>query len=588
MGLGKTAQSIVAAERVGAKRILVICPSSVKINWLREFLKWSSYKNIFIVGKQGRIPAKKCVIDTNAEVIIVNYDLCIMPNIKRQICSLKFDVGIMDEAHYLMNRTSGRTKAILARGGIIWSCDYKWALSGTIMKNRNRDCYAILRSLFPHVLGKYTQYINYANHFCGGHQGAFGFEDNLSTNTKELGEIMSKIMIRRTKTDVLSQLPELIEQNIYMDTTPAIEAVLNSEKEFTEDDKKAILNFEMLGETASYRKQLALAKLPQVIEYSKEVLDSVDKVTIFAYHRDMINTLADKLADYGVSVVMGGLTPEQKQYEVDKFVNDPNTRVFIGQIQAAGTGVDGLQTVCSDVIFAELDWVPGTVDQAKARCHRMGQQNATHIHYLVVGDSLEESMLNVLRSKRKNIEIVMKEVEQVVTPEQKGESKTMTLESSLERIAVALEKLVEHETIQINNESALIQAAVAAEEKPKKSKSKTKTKTEVVTETLVEAVPEALAKPEVEEPKAEEPKAEEPKVEEPKVAKAPKRDLQAVISECIARAQILKAKVGDAAAIYINEVTAQITGVEGSRLKDCNADQAEAVLDAINSKIGEI
>lgn len=574
MGLGKTAQSICACEQVGAKKILAICPSAVKINWMREFHKWSNYSNIFIAGRIGKVAAKDCIIDRNAEVVILNYDLCIMPKIKKQLALMSFDVCILDECHYLMNKTSGRTKAILARGGIIWNCKYKWALSGTFMKNRNRDCFAVLRALTPHVMGKYTDYRNYAEYFCGGKMGAFGYDDNMSTHTEELGQMLSKVMLRRTRAEVLSQLPPMTEQNIYLEVTPEISAVINRESEFTEEQVTAILNFQMLGETASYRKELAMAKLPQVIDYIKNALANVNKLTVFAYHRDFINELADKLSEYGVEVVMGGLTPEQKQEKVDNFVNNPDSRVFIGQIQAAGTGVDGLQFVCSDVIFAEIDWVPGTIDQARARCHRMGQENNVHIHYLLVEDSLEDKMLNVLRTKRRNIKSVMTQVEKVVST--KGE-KTMTLENALERIAVALEKMAANG----GKASAFVVSPQneLEEEKPKKatrSKAKAPSEAGQITKTVVEeAVAEAVAEPVAEPVK-------------PVAPAKPKRNLKEIIDQCVQEAMNLGNKVGkETATLYINEVTAQVTGMEGARLSNCNAEQAECVLDAIVSKLNE-
>lgn len=592
MGLGKTAQSIVAAEKSGAKKVLVICPSAVKINWMREFFKWSNFTKVFIAGRVGKIAAKDCIIDRDAEVVIINYDLCIMPKIKKQLTEMTFDVGIMDECHYLMNKTSGRTKAILARGGIIWSCKYKWALSGTFMKNRNRDCFALLRALTPHVLGKYRDYRAYAEYFCGGHMGSFGYEDTASTHTQELGQLLSSVMLRRTRAEVLAELPPLVEQNIYLEKTPAIEAVLRREDEFSEDDLAAILNFQMRGETATYRKELAMAKLPQVVEYAKEILSNVDKVTIFAYHRDLIRGLEDKLSDYGVEVVMGGLSPEQKQEKVDNFVNDANSRVFIGQIQAAGTGVDGLQLICSDVIFAEMDWVPGTIDQARARCHRMGQQSSVHIHYLVVADSLEEKMMNVLRHKRYNIQSVMKQVEKVVTT--KGE-KEMTIEESLSRIASALEKIAELPAAKTapSQEETLTVTAPAEPKKTKKSKKAAaapvnnevaEVTKEVVTQAVEQAQPTLLDEATAVNQVMETPVAPT-KVEEPA---APAKTLDDVVKQCVAEAQKLAAKIGaDVATVYINEVTAQVTGMEGARLSNCNLSQAECVLDAIISKLNE-
>lgn len=592
MGLGKTAQAIVAAEEIKAKRILVICPSSVKINWMREILKWSNYKNIFIAGRQGKTPAKDCVIPLDCECVIINYDMCIMPKIKRQLTGMKFDVGIMDECHYLINRTSGRTKAILEKNGIIWSCKYKWALSGTFMKNRNRDTFPILRSLVPHCLGQYKDYNLFSRRFCGGRMGAFGYEDKLSTNTEELGKMISPAMLRRTKSEVLSELPEVLEQNIYLEITPEIKNILMIEDELSEEEKEKMLNFELMGQTATYRKDLAMAKLPQAVNFIRDTLDEIEKLVIFAYHRDFIDTLAEKFHDYGVEVVKGGLTDTEKQKRVDSFVNDKNIRLFIGQIEAAGTGIDGLQFACSNIIFAEIDWVPGTLDQAKARCHRIGQKNQVHIQYLIIPDSLEEDMLNVLKYKKHNIKSVMKQIERVVQNEEEKEKKDMTLEETLGRIADALEAQVEISKRILSNQETVATVECKEinepEEKPKKkssSKGKKTAKEEAVEETVKEVVNTAVENVSNSAP----PVTPETTPATPAAPAAPKLTLGETVNKIKLSASQLMSKIGQApATTFVNEITAQIVGKEGARVADCNAAQAEAVLDAVSAKLTEL
>jgi SWI/SNF-related matrix-associated actin-dependent regulator 1 of chromatin subfamily A len=579
MGLGKTAQAIKAAEKVGAKRLLVICPSSVKVNWMRELMEWSGYSDIFIAGRRGKISAKNCVIPKDCDCVIINYDMCIMKRVKNQLLSMRFDVGIMDECHYLMNKTSGRTKAVLARNGIIWSCKHKWGLSGTLMKNRNRDMFPILLALFPHCLGRYSDYKAFADRFCGGRMGMFGYEDTGSTNTEELGKMIAPIMMRRTKPEVLSELPEILEQNIYLEKTPEIERALMIENELTDEQIEGMLNFEQMGLTATYRKDLAMAKLPQAINIIKDTLGSVEKLVVFAYHRDFIDALVDKLNDYGVEVVKGGIGYEEKQRRVDNFVNDKNIRIFIGQIEAAGTGIDGLQLVCSNMIFAEIDWVPGTLDQAGARCHRMGQKNQVHIQYLIVPDSLEEAMLRTLKHKKHNIKSVMGQIERVVEQQEEKE-KHMTLESTLERIAIALENLNNGTTLRVDNSQVGECKAIEPEEKPK-AKRKSRAKAEVTTEeqqvtaTVAEVVETAVESVEVAQPA--QPTAQ------------PKATLGEVVNAVKLAAGQLMSKIGQGpATVFVNEITSQIVGKEGARVSDCKLDQAEAVLDAVQAKLQEL
>lgn len=413
-------------------------------------------------------------------------------------------------------------------------------------------------------------------------------------------------MMRRTKSEVLSELPEVLEQNLYLEITPEIQQALAIEDELTDEEKESILNFENLGQTATYRKDLAMAKIPQALLAIEDTLNNVEKLVIFAYHRDFIDTLADKLDDYGVEVVKGGLSAEEKQNRVDNFVNNKDVRVFIGQIEAAGTGIDGLQFVCSNVIFAEIDWVPGTLDQAKARCHRIGQKNQVHIQYLIVPDSLEEAMLNTLKYKKYNIKSVMRQIERVVVKEEKENN--MTLEATLERIADALEKQVEISTklLEGGNAQAATCEEIHAPAEKAKSKSRSKAKAEPtpqqqvaeqtvneVVQTAVEnvnaAAPAAPQTTVAEQMVAPEAPAQPVQPAAPAAPAAPKLTLGEVVNKAKLAAGQLMSKIGQLpATTFVNEITAQITGKEGAKLADCNVDQAGAVLEAIEAKLAEL
>jgi SWI/SNF-related matrix-associated actin-dependent regulator 1 of chromatin subfamily A len=438
MGLGKTVQLISAAKAVNAKRILVLCPATIKINWMREFVAWSDYRNIFIVS------TSKDIIPENTQVVICNYDLVIKKSIKEQILRFKYDVGIMDECHYLQSTESQRTKSVLARGGVIWACDYKWGATGTPMPNRPKNLYPILRSLAPYVIAPYTDYMDYAYRFCAGHMGAFGFDDTGCSHAEELGERLKPFMLRRLKEEVLAQLPEKTIQYIYLERTKEIQRVMDLEAQLSEEEINSILEFRALGSFAKIRNELAQAKLPQCIKIIKEQMTTLNKVVIGFYHREVLNRLKEALEDYGICVVTGGMTGEQKQREIDEFVNNPEKKIFLGQIQAAGVGVDGLQKVCSEMILVETSWVPGDIDQFVDRLRRIGQKNNVHIQVLTVPESLEEDIITSELLKRRNIKRVLKRIETTVSEKKtktRKENKIMSLENEVARIANALEEI---------------------------------------------------------------------------------------------------------------------------------------------------
>ena len=293
------------------------------------------------------------------------------------------------------------------------------------------------------------------------------------------------------------------------------------------------------------------------------------------------------MASYGVEVVKGGLTAEQKQESVDNFVNNSETRIFIGQLQAAGTGTDGLQLVCSNILYGEIDWVPGTMDQSRARLDRIGQKQKVHVEYAIVPDSLEEAMLNTLRNKKHNIKSVMSQVEKEVQ-DLEGEE-TMTLESQLERIANSLDEilaLAKNESAAGANLAATETNEVAAAPKKRSRAKAVDTPVEnqfpelpveqqntTIAETVNTVVNAAVdaAKPVA-----------------PTAPAAPKLNKEDIMQKCIVAAGQLSMKVGkEPATLFINEVTAQITGTDGARLSGCTAEQAAAVLDAIESKVSE-
>jgi SWI/SNF-related matrix-associated actin-dependent regulator 1 of chromatin subfamily A len=152
-----------------------------------------------------------------------------------------------------------------------------------------------------------------------------------------------------------------------------------------------------------------VAKAPAVFEFISDILEtSAEKVVVFARHRDVITALEGMFKGRAVTY-HGGHNDQQKTAAVNRFVNDKGCSVFIGQIQAAGTGINGLQTVCHTVVFAELSWVPGEMAQAIDRCHRIGQtHNEGVLVYMPhVPGTLESAMLQVQLGKEAVIERLM-------------------------------------------------------------------------------------------------------------------------------------------------------------------------------------
>jgi SWI/SNF-related matrix-associated actin-dependent regulator 1 of chromatin subfamily A len=406
-GLGKTIQAIRAFSELKARKVLIVCPASVKYNWAREIETWSKewYNVQVLEGRYARI-------EKWADVVITNYDLLLSRSIFEQTQQTKFAVGIFDEAHYLKTPASQRTKAILLRGGVASRCVFKWFLTGTPVLNRPVELYPLLKAAAPELIKPHTKYESFGKRWCGGHyrQNGFGGEwwDKGATNIEELNGKLTKsgFMLRRLKNEVLNELPEKTYQILPISTSGLGKCrFLTWDKS---DARRVNLSKLEPGELAKFRHDLAIAKLPHVISHIKDLLETKNKLVVFAYHRDVLERLEQEFRSHGTALVYGGVTAHERDELVSRFQNDVGTRIFLGQITAAGTGIT--LTAADTAVFAEISWTPGEIFQACDRIHRIGQKNAVLIQFLVFENTLEEFILRTVIDKKETIEKIVEKV----------------------------------------------------------------------------------------------------------------------------------------------------------------------------------
>ncbi len=404
MGLGKTAQAIHAMRELKAKRILIVCPASVKYNWRCEFKLWR-----FTCSKLQIVEGKFADIDSTADVVIVNYDLIISPKIFHQLTSLTFSVGVFDESHYMKNRNAKRTKAVLLRGGIASRCVYKWFMTGTPVLNRPIELYPLLKATRPDAIYPFTSYSAFARRYCSGYFDGYAYNDRGASHIPELaGKLKdSGFMLRRLKSEVLQDLPEKQFQILPVDLGGKNRTYYEEKKfTFAKGEVKRMKFSDIcdgdIGEIAKLRHLLALDKFPTIKNHLNDLFEIKDKVVVFCHHRAMIQMLNEEFQEMQPAIVRGGISAEAKHEAVQRFQTDPKCRLFIGNIQAAGTGIN---LTASDIaVFAEIDWVPGNIFQAVDRIHRIGQDRGVLIQFFVVENSLEEYMLQTVVYKKDIIE----------------------------------------------------------------------------------------------------------------------------------------------------------------------------------------
>jgi SWI/SNF-related matrix-associated actin-dependent regulator 1 of chromatin subfamily A len=378
MGLGKTIQALgLINVDTTIKTVLIVAPKSLLLNWRREADKWLTRK---------------------VELTIINYDIL---HKRPELAGIVFDLLVLDECQYIKNPKAKRTSATQAL-----QATRRMLLTGTPILNRPVELWPALQMLDPDGLGR--NFFGFANRYCGAKQIRAGkkmvWDFTGSSNLEELQERMrTKFMVRRLKADVLTELPAKRRQIIPLEPK-GISSIIKSEQSiltrlgFEEAARRLEEGDKLLfDEMAKGRHDLGMAKVPLALDHIRDMLESVDKVVVFAHHQDVIAALREGLLEYGCAVITGQTSGTARQAEVDRFQTDPDCRVFIGNIKAAGVGIT--LTAASTVVFVESDWTPGWMAQAEDRCHRIGQSESVLIQYLVFDGSMDALLCSMLVTK---------------------------------------------------------------------------------------------------------------------------------------------------------------------------------------------
>ncbi|XP_055253558.1 DNA annealing helicase and endonuclease ZRANB3 isoform X4 [Moschus berezovskii] len=261
-----------------------------------------------------------------------------------------------------------------------------------------------IEALFPQKFGTWTEY---AKRYCNAHVRYFGkrprWDCRGASNLNELHQLLSDIMIRRLKTEVLTQLPPKIRQRIPFDLPSAAAKELNSSFEEWEKLTRAPYSGAtetVMGLITRMFKQTAIAKAGAVKDYIKMMLqnDSL-KFLVFAHHLSMLQACTEAVIENKTRYIRidGSVPSSERIHLVNQFQKDPETRVAILSIQAAGQGLTF--TAATHVVFAELYWDPGHIKQAEDRAHRIGQCSSVNIHYLIANGTLDTLMWGMLNRK---------------------------------------------------------------------------------------------------------------------------------------------------------------------------------------------
>lgn len=433
MGLGKTIQALgLINVDPSCRRTIVICPNSLKINWLREATRWLVRPTRIVVldSKSKSLPE----VDGDL-LVIANYDIIAKIRPLLDHCG-EWDMLVLDECHYTKNPKARRTQAIFGRRkeGYKDAIVPIWrrrtlALTGTPIQNRPIELWTIVHNLDPHGLGK--SWFAFASRYCKAERTKYGWDTTGSSNLDELqARLRESIMVRRLKADVLTELPAKRRQVIELPANGSAGLVERERRAYDRNQhllsglRAAVRVASISDDVAAYRRavdalkagvsagfaemsrlrhEVALAKVPHAVEHIHDAVESAGCVVVFAHHKDVVAQVAEALRGREISVVTltGDNSIDERQAAVDAFQRG-ESQVIILTIAAGGVGLT--LTRASQVIFCELDWVPGNLSQAEDRLHRIGQRECVLVQHVVLEGALDAYMAQTVIRKQEVIE----------------------------------------------------------------------------------------------------------------------------------------------------------------------------------------
>ena len=416
MGLGKTIQAIATLEYSSTDSevypAVVVCPPSLVLNWKSEWNRWLPHRRVAVVTNRRELPEPR-----SYDVLVVGYSN--ISHWEKQL--LAHNSYVFDESHYAKSPTAQRTKSAIKMAKSAPKHGIVLCLTGTPVTNRPAEYASQLD-----IIGKLKEFgglWGFYRRYCSAFQDRFG-QWNISGHS-HLDELNDRLRgtcyIRRTKSQVLTELPPVIHSPLVVEGT---EAGLNEYRKAEQDIIKYITDRakeiaielgespysaavvarikaesnEHLVKLSVLRRLAAKAKMPMVEEWVQSRIDDGKKVVIAAHHRDVVDELARK---FGNLRIQGGMSVEEVEAQKARFQSEPveTAPVIVLSIQAAKTG--HTLTAAQDILFVELPYTPADLDQTYSRLHRIGQTGSVTTTYMLVNGTIDEEIYALIEKKRK-------------------------------------------------------------------------------------------------------------------------------------------------------------------------------------------
>lgn len=434
-GLGKCLISLLIAAHLGARRILIVCPAVARLVWEKEINFWlPHWADRLVIVRPGERPADLARKLAGPDAIcVLSYDL-----FGNQLANFtdhaldetifghaKFDLGVLDEAHYLKSFGAARTTRIYHAKGVASRCTSLLLLSGTPTPNGAQELYPHLVTLWPDLIQIQSRHgtrrpmteAEWTERVCVIRHSKFGPRYIGNRNVQMVRKALDQIMIRRTKREVLPELPPVIGRDIPLDLnitrvfaklTPETRRLHNklATQFLHRRDNDFVLKQLHLPPghpdqvaMSTLRRQLAEAKLAAAVEWAAPRLDNdlKAKFVFFGWHTGALEKLHEVMAQYNPVILTGSTNDKDRAAAIERFQTDPTCRVFVGQIKACGTAVT--LTAGTECVFLECAWTPGDNTQAISRLHRMGKKETVLASFLYAPGTIDEIVMRVFRKK---------------------------------------------------------------------------------------------------------------------------------------------------------------------------------------------
>lgn len=366
MGLGKTIQAIAAMaamKAAGCTHFMVVCPASVLVNWCREIPKHSTLTATKVHGndEEALLHWRK-----NGDVAVTTYE-----SISRFALPEKFRISMVvtDEAHYVKNPEAQRTKALV---GLLKRTERVLFMTGTPLENRVEEMCFLVNCLQPEIAQELEKV-------------------KFLSTAEQFRQELAPVYLRRTRDDVLQELPDLIEKEQWCEQN-AREAQAYRDAVMSE-------NFMAMRQVSWQVDEMGQSsKAQRLLELCDKAKEENRKVIVFSFFRETLRKVSRLLGERAMEPITGSILPQRRQEIIDEFARAENGAVLVSQVQAGGTGLN-IQSA-SVIIFCEPQIKPSIENQAISRAYRMGQVRDVLVYRLLSEDSIDEHIMEILREKQ--------------------------------------------------------------------------------------------------------------------------------------------------------------------------------------------